>query len=80
MLTLARSYLALLLLVLPTLVSALPFYNEPPKQTRHITLPIQQRRVARNDLERRDDGLVGIVGVGDLADLYVPNHFLKTYV
>ncbi|KAF7791449.1 hypothetical protein EIP86_002465 [Pleurotus ostreatoroseus] len=70
MLTLARSYLALLLLVLPTLVSALPFYNEPPKQTRHITLPIQQRRVARNDLERRDDGLVGIVGVGDLADLF----------
>lgn len=72
MLSLTRSWFALFLLVLPTLVSAAPLRNELPKQRRHITLPIQQRRVSRENL-RRDDGLVGTVGVGDLADLYVPH-------
>ncbi|GJE99878.1 acid protease [Phanerochaete sordida] len=55
------------LLLLPAFVSALPF--QIPPQRKSITLPFERRRAATSDVQRRD-GLAGVVGVGDVADLF----------
>ncbi|KAJ3558958.1 hypothetical protein NM688_g626 [Phlebia brevispora] len=69
MISFTRSWPTLFLLfVLPSLLSAAPV--APPRQRRSITLPIHRQKVGRDGPQRRDDGLVGTVGVGDLADLF----------
>lgn len=61
------SWLATYLLILPVLVSSLPFpFRVLHEQKRSIVLPIERRSVVEG---RDDDALAGTVGIGDVADL-----------